>query len=290
MSRAKEAIIMGIGILAGIALSGPAAQGVASLTATLSSQTIYVDGQQVSMTAYAIGGNNYVKLRDVGQAVGFNVYFDGGAVQIESDKPYTGEAPASPQTAAQNAGNGYLTNGKPITEENVLELLHQIEKDWPDGTVWGTHNTPGTHKNEVPSTEALRLMTAYRVNGYYGCSGYAAMVSSLIFGSTANSVRKVEDLSQIRPGDIIFRIRNDNGKIWHVTIALESPNEMNGFHYTDGNNGSAVNWPDAQDPYSREVLGCYGSDRTYRIEAWTRYPENVPFTGGSANAWGISAP
>ena len=173
----------------------------------------------------------------------------------------------------------------------MLELLRQIEQDWPSGTVWGTHNTPGTYKNEIPSTEAKRLMTAYGVNAYYACGGYAAMVSSLIFGDTANPARRVEDLSQIRPGDVIFRVRNDTGKVWHVTVALESPNEMNSFHYTDGNNGAAVYWPDGQHPYSREVMGCYGTEgKTYRIEAWTRYPENVPCTGESANAWGISAP
>ena len=296
MSRAKEALFMGVGILAGIILSGPAAQAAtAAITATLSSQAIYVDGQQVSLTAYAINGNNYVKLRDIGEAVDFNVYWDGKAVQIESSQPYTGEAPASqpsqPAKDSQGVGNGYLANGKPVTEENVLELLRQIEQDWPSGTVWGTHNTPGTYKNEVPSTEAIRLMTSYGVNGYYACGGYAAMVSSLIFGDTANPARRVEDLPQIRPGDVIFFVRNDTGKLWHVTVALESPNGMNSFHYTDGNNGAAVYWPDPQMPYSREVMGCYGTEgKTYRIEAWTRYPESVPFTGGSVNAWGISAP
>ena len=263
---------MGIGILAGLALSGPAAQAAANLTATLSAQPIYVDGAQVSMTAYAINGNNYVKLRDVGEAVGFNVYWDGSAVQIESGKPYTGEAP---QTAkdSHGVGDGYLTNGKPATEENVLELLRQIEQDWPGGTVWGTRDTPGTYKNEVPGTVAVRLMNDYRVNAYYACGGYAAMVSSLIFGDTANPAHKVEDLSKIRPGDVVFLVNNDTGKLWHVMVALESPNEMNAFHYTDGNHGGTVYWPDARDPYSRENLDCFGTEgKAYRIEAWTRYP------------------
>ena len=46
------------------------------------------------MTAYGINGNNYVMLRDIGNAVGFNVYWDSvnNCVQIESDKPYTGAA------------------------------------------------------------------------------------------------------------------------------------------------------------------------------------------------------
>ena len=68
MSRKKEVIFTGIGILAGLALSGPAAQAATTLTATLSTQPIYVDGQRVSMTAYSIGGTNYVRQRDIGKA------------------------------------------------------------------------------------------------------------------------------------------------------------------------------------------------------------------------------
>ena len=288
-------ITFALGVFAGIALCGPAAQAATSLTATLSSQPIYVDGQRVELEAYTIHGNNFVKLRDIGEAVDFEVYWDGSAVQIESGQPYTGEAPANqtsqPLAESPNAGDGYLTNGKPITEGNVLELLRQIEQDWPSGTVWGTRDTPGTHKNEIPSTEAVRLMNDYRVNAYYGCGGYAAMVSSLLFGDTANPAHQVEDLSQIRPGDIIFLVRNDTGKPWHVMVALESPNGMNALYCTDGNNGGTVYWPDVQSLYSREVLDCYGTEgKTSRIEAWTRYPESIPFTGGSVNAWGTSAP
>ena len=94
MNRKREAVFMGLGILAGLALSGPATQAADYLTARPSSQTFYINGQQTALTAYSIGGNNYVKLRDIGQMVGFNVYWDGQAVQIDSDAPYTGEAPA----------------------------------------------------------------------------------------------------------------------------------------------------------------------------------------------------
>ena len=50
MSRKREAVFMGLGILAGLALSGPAVQAADYLKATISSQPIYVDGQQVNMT------------------------------------------------------------------------------------------------------------------------------------------------------------------------------------------------------------------------------------------------
>ena len=88
------------GFTLGIALASGGAAAVSALTATPSTQPIYVDGQRVSLEAYSIGGANYVKLRDIGQAVDFEVYWDGQAVQIE--------------------------------------------REYPQGTVWGTRTTPGT--------------------------------------------------------------------------------------------------------------------------------------------------
>ena len=100
MSRKKNILPLAAGILVGMAMSGPAAHAaVEYLQALPSNQAIYLDGQQIQMEAYAINGNNYVKLRDIGEAVGFNVYWD-GAVQIDSDSPYTGTAPQTTQNAA----------------------------------------------------------------------------------------------------------------------------------------------------------------------------------------------
>lgn len=87
------AVIFAVGVFAGIALCGPAAQAAGGLSASLSDQPIFVDGQRVWLEAYKIHGNNFVQLRDVGEAVGFNVYWDGAAVQMESGKPYTGVGP-----------------------------------------------------------------------------------------------------------------------------------------------------------------------------------------------------
>ena len=83
------------GMVIGASLVGGAAAGV---VAEPTWQKIYVDGQQVSMTAYNIAGNNYVRLRDIGQQVGFNVYWSDG-VQIDTDAPYTGIAPVREATA-----------------------------------------------------------------------------------------------------------------------------------------------------------------------------------------------
>ena len=94
MNRLKNTGLVLCGLVLGLSLSAPAAQAVESLKATLSTNRILVDGQETHMTAYTIGGNNYVRLRDIGEAVGFEVYWDSDTkcVQVESDKPYTGEA------------------------------------------------------------------------------------------------------------------------------------------------------------------------------------------------------
>ena len=85
--RTITAMVTGMAI--GAALVSEAAAGI---VAEPTWQKIYVDGRQVSMTAYNIAGSNYVKLRDIGQQVGFNVYWEDG-VQIDTDAPYTGVAP-----------------------------------------------------------------------------------------------------------------------------------------------------------------------------------------------------
>ena len=90
----KSVALMLTGMVIGASLSGPVACAAAEyFQAYRSGQPIYVNGQQVQLEAYAIDGHNYVKLRDIGQAVGFEVYWDGSAVQILSDRPYTGEPP-----------------------------------------------------------------------------------------------------------------------------------------------------------------------------------------------------
>lgn len=47
----------------------PAGNKAASLT----NASVYLDGKPLNLTAYSIGGNNYFKLRDLGDALGFGV-------------------------------------------------------------------------------------------------------------------------------------------------------------------------------------------------------------------------
>ena len=78
-------------LLAGVTTTAYAA----GIMAERSHHRIVVDGKEAQMEAYVINGSNYVRLRDIGEQVGFNVYWDSDTkcVQVESEKPYTGEAP-----------------------------------------------------------------------------------------------------------------------------------------------------------------------------------------------------
>ena len=82
------------GAVIGASLVGPAANAAAEyFQAQRTIHPIYVDGKQVQLEAYTISGSNYVKLRDIGETVGFEVYWDGAAAQVLSGKPYTGQQP-----------------------------------------------------------------------------------------------------------------------------------------------------------------------------------------------------
>ena len=52
---------------------------------------ITLNGEDMSFTAYNLGGNNYFKLRDIGEALGFAVEWDGerNTVIIDTSRGYT---------------------------------------------------------------------------------------------------------------------------------------------------------------------------------------------------------
>ena len=191
----KRALYFVSGLLIGTALFGGGTAFAASyLTAEPSTQTFYVDGQQVHLQAYAIGGNNYVRLRDIGQAVDFGVTYDTAtnSVYIDSTQPYwegTSTVPSAP------------------TEESVQAALAQLRETYPTGTVYPT---PYRSTSGGP----------YRRGTH--CSGWATLCSDAAFGNLP--WRRVDNPSwyQIRPGDLI---RYDNSGNGHVVVVISKTDE-----------------------------------------------------------------
>ena len=116
-SKVKSMALLLSGVMLGVSLAGPAANATAEFfQAQRTPHSIYVDGKQVQLETYAINGHNYVKLRDIGQAVGFEVYWDGSAAQSVRDQLYTGQPPAPSAVPGHSAQvnssvfTGYLTN------------------------------------------------------------------------------------------------------------------------------------------------------------------------------------
>ena len=185
----KETLNFICGVLVGAALFGGAVPAAAGVMADLSQDPIYVDGKKVSMTAYQIEGNNYVRLRDIGEAVGFNVFWD-GAVIIESDVPYTGVGPeeiVSGEVPAAASPGGIedieavrqeivdLTNqlrkGKGLAELEVDEMLMraaQVRADEMAATTIYSHTRPdGSNRSTVTDclyiTENIHCISAFRL-------------------------------------------------------------------------------------------------------------------------------
>lgn len=172
----------------------------------------------------------------------------------EPEKPTTVEVKStvtsSNGTYYEIVDNGYptgtLNNGKPITSENITEMMLEAQKIWPDGMVWAEREVPNNNWYQFPSrtvTQALRTYP-YNASTQYACGAFSAMLSDYVFGKTSNPMYRLTDLSNVRPGDIIFWA-NTPEKLGHVVIVVDTvkTGERAGAVFVaEGNSGDAVSW------------------------------------------------
>ena len=120
------------GLVVGALVFGGTSAYAAGILAEYSTNHIFVDGQEVRIEAFDIHDNNYLKLRDIGKAVGFNVYWNAedGSVQIETDKPYTGDAPAKGEADddADAKKQGIVGRTNALRKENGAAALRVNDK------------------------------------------------------------------------------------------------------------------------------------------------------------------
>lgn len=106
-----------------------------------------------------------------------------------------------------------LANGKDITSANVLEIIAQIQREYPAGTIWGQQGTANNHYYAAGnnSTDVRACVRQWKIpsgqlaSTEYACGGFAAMVSDRIFGQSGFPAREVTDSSKVRAGDLILR-------------------------------------------------------------------------------------
>ena len=125
---------------------------------------------------------------------------------------------------------GYLTNGKPITEENIKAMLAEAEKGMPDGTAWDA---------SIYYDYLTRLFGNYA--SYGGCHSFAAALSDYVFGKDA-PVRKHQDFDNIKVGDVIWWKDSSIGGS-HVVLVRDVDSTAQGSYvYCNGNLSKKVRW------------------------------------------------
>ena len=116
-------------LLAGVTTTAYAA----GIVAERSTHRVVVDGKEAQMEAYVINGSNYVRLRDIGKAVGFEVDWDSenGCVQVESGKPYTGEAPAKaePDKPLSRPEDTSTTIDVNALKQDIIDRTNALRKE-----------------------------------------------------------------------------------------------------------------------------------------------------------------
>lgn len=192
----------GLGMIVGGLLCGTTAAAADYLTARPTTQTFYLEGEKIELTAYLIGGSNYVRLRDIGRAVDFGVEYDAAtnSVYIDPGAHYEQEVtPPAQTTPAPSAA---------VTEESVQAVLAQLKETYPTGTLYGAPYISGSGG-------------PYRVSSIH-CAGWAMKCSDAAFGNLP--WRKIErpDWNQIRPGDLVEYTSETTN---HVVVVVRKTDE-----------------------------------------------------------------
>lgn len=159
--------------------------------------------------------------------------------------------PSETETPTEPAETGTLTNGKPITEENVIALLKEMEQKYPNGTSSGSND--------------------YYTSIYFGtgreCAGFAFKLSDAVFGNVGNQPHIQTDHTKIRPGDIIEIMKD--GKDDHWTTALTAIDSEGYIQSTvDGNQNGVVAWN-----YNCWKSRTNGYNQGFEWVVYTRYPD-----------------
>ena len=197
------------------------------------------------------GGGNMTRAQACVVLIGLDSYIAG-----QPEKPVEPEKPAEPEKPPVGARSpfafkdgenvqqmmdrlnkeapayteGYLTNGKPITEANIKEMLDAAKESMPDYTPWG----PDDSTRYVTS-----LFPGYAGGG--GCTSFSAGLSDYIFGKDA-PVTKHQNFDQLKVGDIVWMSDSSTG-YEHMVLVTDVSEIGEGFFVkTEGNTNRVVRW------------------------------------------------
>ncbi len=157
--------------------------------------------------------------------------------------------------------DGILTKRKPITEENVLEILHQLEVEWP---AWALRDDPKLHpdtnKNTVPSTETR----IYRTNGTYGCGGTFVQTGDFVSaaGMGANSAMTLYCQEKVEYNAKICLM---NMAVHGLHGIIKSGSEANTFYYDAHNLDGCCDYVMANPPFNVDKVNSKSAQSAGRL-------------------------
>ena len=205
-------------LLAGVTTTAYAA----GIVAERSTHRVVVDGKEAQMEAYVINGNNYVKLRNIGEQVGFNVYWDSDAkcVQVESSKPYTGEASvtsaeAKPveqpaQTDVATAKQDIIDRTNALRKENGVAVLRvndklmqaaQVRADEMAASGVYSHTRPDGRKSNTVTDSRYTGENIHSISELY-LEQQRKTLSEAVVNLWSNSKAHADNMTNTRYGEI----------------------------------------------------------------------------------------
>ncbi len=254
----KTSISFAAGILTGAVMFGGTAAIAAGIAATPSKQSIYVDGQPVAMTAYSILGNNYVKLRDVGQTVDFGVSYDAATntVQISTKTGYAPEV--KPSTDAQyipKAGDViHCTDG---TDYHITDVSRYDRNMFADGPL-GPLPTATCDWSQFPDVELPVAEAKHQV----------VEGDSYLFLRNLYETRRMQYT--------LYNAIGSNPQTWKdgrlVLRSDGSPLARVQLHITDYETAQSF-WPWREDQITDGFHSCPAG--LYQLEAWDVFKNGV---------------
>ena len=146
-------------------LTGITDTAVTGATAKPTDPRITVDGKEVSMTAYKIKGNNYVKLRDIGKTINFGVSFNMAtkAVSIDPNGTYVEEVKPTPSTPSAAAITKWNSTMDEFNEE-MIQNHSDKDKLLAIAAKYGTTITGKANATTADVISALESMTGAPVD------------------------------------------------------------------------------------------------------------------------------
>ena len=197
----------------------------------------------------------YVRLKKAVNVLGAGIPENPGTATPDTTAPGTTQNPGDTQNP-QAASSATLTNGMPVTEENVLTLI----EEYRNGKEPGEKAKEAGFTSYQDGTKYDAYNPMYPGPGGFGteCAKFAFAFFDDLFGNV--TYQRVTDPWKVRPGDLVHLKGH-----WAIAIT--------GSH--------SVDW--SQDPCICQIgggpsgeIGWGNTDSTLRstnfIEAYTRYP------------------